>query len=89
MRQLEVYVNEVKAGMLTELNPGKGYIFAYSADYVASVLPPVSLSLPKRTEAYEAENLFPFFLQTCFQKEPAERWSAERNVLMVTISLVC
>lgn len=61
MRQLEVYVNEVKAGMLTELNPGKGYAFAYSADYVASDLPPVSLSLPKRSEAYESENLFPFF----------------------------
>ena len=24
MRQLEVYVNDVKAGLLTELNPGKG-----------------------------------------------------------------
>ena len=61
MRQLEVYVNEVKAGMLTELNPGKGYMFAYDESYVASDLPPVSLSLPKRAEAYEAENLFPFF----------------------------
>ena len=61
MRQLEVYVNEVKAGMLTEQNPGKGYTFVYSAEYVASECPPVSLSLPKRTEPYEAENLFPFF----------------------------
>ena len=61
MRQLEVYVNDVKAGMLTELNPGKGYTFAYDEAYVASDLPPVSLSLPKRTEMYEAENMFPFF----------------------------
>ena len=61
MRQLEVYVNEVKAGTLTELNPGKGYRFAYSEAYVDSDFPPVSLSLPKKTEAYEAENLFPFF----------------------------
>ena len=52
MRQLEVYVNEVKAGLLTELNPGKGYTFAYNAEYVASDFPPVSLSLPKRTETY-------------------------------------
>ena len=64
MRQLEVYVNEVKAGMLTELNPGKGYTFAYSAEYVASDLPPVSLSLPKRTDVYEAEHLFPFFYES-------------------------
>lgn len=61
MRQLEVYVNEMKAGRLTELNPGKGYMFAYYAEYVASDWPPVSLSLPKRNEVYEAENLFPFF----------------------------
>jgi len=61
MRQLEVYVNDVKAGTLTELNPGKGYRFAYSEAYVASDCPPVSLSLPKRIEAYEAESMFPFF----------------------------
>lgn len=61
MRQLEVYVNEVQAGLLTELNPGKGYTFSYNAEYAASNLPPVSLSLPKRIEPYEAENLFPFF----------------------------
>jgi len=61
MRQLEVYVNKVKAGLLTELNPGKGYTFVYNVEYVASDFPPVSLSLPKRTEVYEAENLFPFF----------------------------
>ncbi|MBR0049165.1 MAG: HipA N-terminal domain-containing protein [Prevotella sp.] len=61
MRQLEVYVNEVKAGLLTELNPGKGYTFAYNAEYVASDFPPVSLTLPKKMEAYESESLFPFF----------------------------
>ena len=61
MGQLEVYVNDVKAGMLTEQNPGKGYVFAYDEAYVASDLPPVSLSLPKRRETYEAESLFPFF----------------------------
>ncbi len=61
MRQLAVYVNDVRAGLLTEQNPGKGYTFVYSEEYVASDFPPVSLSLPKRTRAYEAENLFPFF----------------------------
>lgn len=61
MRQLEVYVNDVKAGLLTELNPGKGYTFVYSDEYIASDLPSVSLSLPKKNEAYESESLFPFF----------------------------
>ena len=61
MRQLEVYVNDVRAGMLTEFNPGKGYAFVYDEAYVTSDMPPVSLSLPKRSEVYEAESLFPFF----------------------------
>lgn len=61
MRQLEVYVNDVKAGLLTELNPGKGYTFVYSDEYIASDLPSVSLSLPKKNESYESESLFPFF----------------------------
>ena len=53
MRQLDVYVNDVKAGMLTELNPGKGYTFVYTEAYLDSDLPPVSLTLPKRKEARE------------------------------------
>ena len=61
MRQLEVYVNDVKAGLLTELNPGKGYTFVYTEAYATSDMPPVSLTLPKRKEAYESEYLFPFF----------------------------
>ena len=61
MRQLEVYVNDVKAGRLTELKPGKGYIFVYTEAYVKSDLPPVSLTLPKRIEPYVADYLFPAF----------------------------
>ena len=61
MRQLEVYVNDVKAGRLTELKLGKGYIFVYTEAYVKSDLPPVSLTLPKRIEPYVADYLFPAF----------------------------
>ena len=61
MRQLEVYVNDAKAGLLTELNPGKGYTFVYNEEYAVSDMPPVSLTLPKRKKAYESESLFPFF----------------------------
>jgi len=61
MRQLEVYVNDVKAGRLTELKPGKGYIFVYTEAYVKSDLLPVSLTLPKRIEPYVADYLFPAF----------------------------
>ena len=40
MRQLEVYVNDMKAGLLTEINPGKGYTFVYTEAYAASDMPP-------------------------------------------------
>lgn len=61
MRQLYVYFNETKAGVLTEINPGKGYTFRYDPQYLSSPLPPVSLTLPKREEPYRSEYLFSFF----------------------------
>lgn len=62
MRELQVYMNEVKAGVLTEAAPGKGYTFAYDEDYLKTELPPVSVTLPKRSESYKSELLFPFFV---------------------------
>lgn len=61
MRKLNVYMNDRKAGVLTELNPGKGYVFCYDDEYLASSLPSISATLPKRRRPYESENLFPFF----------------------------
>jgi serine/threonine-protein kinase HipA len=61
MRQLYVYFNDTKAGLLTELHPGRGYVFRYDADYLRSSLPAISVTLPKRAEPYEAEYLFPLF----------------------------
>lgn len=61
MRQLKVYYNNTKAGVLTEINPGLGYIFEYDFEYLSSELPPISVTLPKREKAYESDLLFPFF----------------------------
>lgn len=61
MRQLEVYMNNHKAGLLTELRHGKGYSFCYYPEYLATGMPPISVTLPKRVEAYESELLFPLF----------------------------
>ena len=47
MRQLEVYMNDRKAGVLTEQHPGKGYVFQYDKDYLSSDSPSVSVTLPK------------------------------------------
>lgn len=61
MRQLAVYMNNDKAGVLTENTPGKGYVFCYDEGYLLSEQPPVSVTLPKRKEWYKSEYLFPFF----------------------------
>lgn len=61
MRKVDVYLNDTKAGELTELKPGKGYVFSYTPAFLSSDLPPVSLTLPKRSEPYESDFLFPFF----------------------------
>ena len=61
MKQLEVYFNDTKAGILTEQNPGTGYSFQYYKDYLDSPMPPISATLPKRSDAFYAEHLFPFF----------------------------
>ena len=61
MKKLHVYYNDTKAGTLTEINPGSGYIFKYEPEYVFSDLPPISATLPKRENAFESDSLFPFF----------------------------
>ncbi len=61
MRQLDVYVNDQKAGVLTEQRPGEEYCFHYDKAYLASDSPSISVSLSKRKESYRASKLFPFF----------------------------
>ena len=61
MKQLSVYCKGVRAGVLIEKYPGRDYSFKYDEDYLKSSLPAISLTLPKREEAYESEILFPFF----------------------------
>lgn len=61
MKQLEVYFNNTKAGVLSEHNPGRGYSFRYDEEYLRSAMPPVSATLPKETAEYRSEHLFPFF----------------------------
>ena len=61
MKQLEVYFNDIKAGILSEQNPGTGYSFQYYEEYLNSTLPPISATLPKQVTIYRSEHLFPFF----------------------------
>ena len=59
-RTAYVYVREAFAGTLCETD--EGYAFAYDADYLADAhSPAVSLTLPKREQAYTSKTLFAFF----------------------------
>lgn len=59
-RTAYVYVRDVFAGTLIETD--SGYSFQYDPDYLKNPETPfVSLTLPKRAEAYISKTLFSFF----------------------------
>ena len=58
MRQAEIYVNGIRAGILKETERGKSYSFIYFSDYQGL---PVSLTMPVREKEYVFEKFPPFF----------------------------
>lgn len=59
-RTVMVYYNNIPAGRLTQ--GSDDYSFEYEDSYLLdSALPAISLSFPKRKEAYKSRVLFPFF----------------------------
>jgi serine/threonine-protein kinase HipA len=60
-RTAKIFVNDLLAGILTESPEGE-YSFVYDTHYLSDEKNhPVSLTLPKREEAYTSNILFPFF----------------------------
>jgi HipA-like protein len=69
MRQGEVLVNGIRAGIITE-EDNREYVFAYDAPYLLGKdNPPVSLTLPLRAEPYRSKVLFPFFFNLLSEGE--------------------
>ncbi|HIZ85600.1 MAG TPA: HipA N-terminal domain-containing protein [Candidatus Coprenecus stercoravium] len=68
MRQCEVYLHDIRAGLLTEEDNGE-YVFAYEPSYVADKMPPVSPTLPLREEPYRSPYLFPVFFNMLSEGE--------------------
>lgn len=61
MRNVEVYRNNVLAGILTE-EDDRQYTFRYDDKYFAdSSTQLISLTLPKTLQEYKSTHLFPFF----------------------------
>ena len=59
-RRGRVLQHGVEAGIIQE--SAEGFRFHYTPAFLATDLPPVSLTLPKRSEVYESPHLFAFFV---------------------------
>ena len=61
MRQGQVFMNGIFAGILSEMEGG-GFTFVYDDGYLKDPsLPAISLTLPKKVKVYTSAYLFPFF----------------------------
>lgn len=61
MRKASVLYKDEEAGILIQHDDGS-FTFSYNKDWFENPLKPrISLTLPKKTEAYQAQYLFPFF----------------------------
>ncbi len=58
MRKAKVFVDDVLAGELRELERGKHYQFAYLENYQGL---PVSLTMPRKQLVYDFDRFPPFF----------------------------
>ena len=58
MKKAKVYINEIEAGTLFELDFGKRYRFEYKENYRGT---PVSLTMPVSQSVYEINSIPPFF----------------------------
>lgn len=59
-RSAQIFVRDRFAGVLSETDAG--YVFSYDTDYLADPsAQAISLTLPKRSEAYTSKTLFAFF----------------------------
>lgn len=61
MRQCKVYIHGIEAGLITEKDSPREYIFKYNPDYLKNGLPPVCIAMPLQDDEYRSEHLFPYF----------------------------
>jgi len=58
MRKAKVYVNGIEAGILSEIQQGKEYVFVYHNEYKGL---PVSQTMPLNKKEYNFKSFPPFF----------------------------
>ena len=80
MRKCNVYVNGIEAGVLTEEDNPREYVFKYCKEYLDVNLPAVSLTMPLREEEYRSEILFPYFFNLLSEGENRVIQSAVHHI---------
>lgn len=88
MRQAQVLVNQIVAGILTETDDGR-YIFQYDDTYLVNPQRrPIALAFPKRKEEYVADELFPFFFNMLSEgaNKAIRTYTIGRDILAKTTS---
>ncbi len=61
MRRCKVFIQKKYAGILTEGDNPREYIFEYAPEYLVTETEPVCLAMPLRKEPYRSPYLFPYF----------------------------
>ena len=61
MRQCKVFINNKYAGLLTETDSPREYVFKYEMNYLNKETEPICLSMPLRQEEYRSPYLLPYF----------------------------
>lgn len=69
MRKCKILINGIDAGLLTENDNPREYVFQYTKEYIDKGLPAVSLSMPLREEEYRSRVLFPYFFNLLSEGE--------------------
>ncbi len=58
MRIADVFFNNITAGQLTQMDEDGKYFFSYAPNYAG---PHISVTMPRRSEAYQFDSFPPFF----------------------------
>ncbi len=73
MRQCEVKVHGKRAGVLTETDNPREYIFRYDDEYMAQPTnQPVCIAMPLSRQTYRSDYLFPYFFNMLSEGENRE-----------------
>lgn len=61
MRKCKVFINKKEAGIMTENDNPREYIFKYADHYLSTETEPICLAMPLREDEYRSAYLFPYF----------------------------